>query len=145
MFSQAALAGIEFYQHRISPRKGFRCAHSVLHGGTGCSGFAKHAIREAGLWYALPAIRQRFRDCGLAYDALRQDRQDDRTKHRQRTGKRRERCVETACCGAEGCVYLPGACGTAGRAKAGAASKICDVNPCDGDMGCCGFDVCSCG
>lgn len=71
MVSKLALGAIWGYQRYISPHKGFRCAHSVLHGGTGCSGFAKHAIRDAGLWGAFPAIRQRFRDCRTASETLR--------------------------------------------------------------------------
>lgn len=73
MFSKMALGGIWAYQQYISPKKGFRCAYSVTHGGTGCSGFVKHAIRDDGLWRALPAIRQRFRDCRTAYVAMREN------------------------------------------------------------------------
>lgn len=71
MVSRLALASIYAYQQWLSPHKGFRCAHSVLHGGTGCSGFAKHAIRDHGLWAALPAIRERFRACKHAARTLR--------------------------------------------------------------------------
>jgi putative component of membrane protein insertase Oxa1/YidC/SpoIIIJ protein YidD len=70
MVSQIALGAIWGYQRWISPRKGWRCAHSVLHGGTGCSGHAKHAIRNHGFWAAIPIIRQRLRDCRAARDTL---------------------------------------------------------------------------
>lgn len=71
MVSQIALGAIWGYQRWISPRKGWRCAHSVLHGGTGCSGHAKFAIRDRGLWGAIPLIRQRLRDCKAASATLR--------------------------------------------------------------------------
>lgn len=74
MFSNVALLGIYGYQRWLSPRKGYRCAYSVRHGGTGCSGFAKHAIRDHGFVSALPMIRTRFADCkaaALAFSAER--------------------------------------------------------------------------
>ena len=71
MVSELALGAIWGYQRFLSPRKGFRCAYSVLHGGTGCSGFAKYAIRDHGFWGAIPEIRQRFRDCRDASRTLR--------------------------------------------------------------------------
>ncbi len=71
MVSQIALGAIWGYQRYVSPRKGWRCAHSVLHGGTGCSGHAKHAIRDHGFWAAIPLIRQRLRDCKDASLTLR--------------------------------------------------------------------------
>ncbi|MEJ6395466.1 membrane protein insertion efficiency factor YidD [Gymnodinialimonas sp. 2305UL16-5] len=71
MVSQLALGAIWGYQRYLSPRKGFRCAHSVLHGGTGCSGFTKHAIRDHGFWASIPLIRARFADCRDASQTLR--------------------------------------------------------------------------
>ncbi len=62
MVSKLTLVAIWGNQRHPSPYKEFWCAPSVLHGGTGCSGYAKHAIRDHGLWGANPAIRQRFHD-----------------------------------------------------------------------------------
>ncbi|SMR81458.1 Haemolytic domain-containing protein [Aliiroseovarius halocynthiae] len=70
MLSHAAIAGIAAYQRWISPYKGFRCAYAAVHGGPGCSGFAKHAIQTHGFWPALPRIQERFRDCRAAYETL---------------------------------------------------------------------------
>ncbi len=153
MLSNIALGGIWAYQRYLSPRKGYRCAYSVAHGGTGCSGYAKHAIREAGLWRAIPAIRARFRDCRLAYETLLNERTDERAKTKHQTNQRNrnrkcgKNCRDASCYGAEGCTLLPGACAGAGARSVGAAgsSKFCDINPCDGDIGCGGCDVCSCG
>ncbi|RYX82830.1 membrane protein insertion efficiency factor YidD [bacterium] len=65
------IALIGFYQRRISPRKGWRCAYSVLHGGTGCSGYAHEAIETYGWRVAIPLVRQRFRDCHSAAQTMR--------------------------------------------------------------------------
>lgn len=165
MFSKLALGGIWTYQQYISPKKGFRCAYSVAHGGTGCSGFAKHAIRDHGLWRALPAIRQRFRDCRAAYEDIRtncscntsapDDAQDDqpiseaerkellrrrKRELRKRDRRSRDRCCDTCDCFGSACAPSPlgyfGGC--FGGAARGGASKSLDLNPCDGDG--CGVD-----
>ena len=73
----AALLAIRVYQRWISPYKGFRCAHSVLHGGPGCSGYAAEAIRDRGLLGAIRPIRQRFRDCRAAFVTLMAEKSDD--------------------------------------------------------------------
>jgi putative component of membrane protein insertase Oxa1/YidC/SpoIIIJ protein YidD len=68
------LAAIGFYQRRISPRKGWRCAHAVLHQGTGCSGYVKETIKTHGWRRAIPLARQRFAACQEAGQTLRQQR-----------------------------------------------------------------------
>lgn len=68
-----ALVVIWVYQNAISPHKGYRCAYSVVHGGTGCSGYAKHAIRDRGVLKAIPVIRERLADCADAARHLRTD------------------------------------------------------------------------
>ncbi|BCM92259.1 hypothetical protein IAD21_04138 [Abditibacteriota bacterium] len=64
-----ALIGV--YQRHISPRKGWRCAYSVMHGGPGCSGFARESIEIYGWQAARPLVRQRFRDCHSAAQTMR--------------------------------------------------------------------------
>ncbi|MEM9795683.1 MAG: membrane protein insertion efficiency factor YidD [Pseudomonadota bacterium] len=144
MFASVALFGIDIYQRRISPRKGWRCAHSVLHGGTGCSGYAKHAIRDHGLWHAIPLIRTRFAECKDAYITLRSEREGHQSKRKTGRRSKTERCFDGACTGFEGCAFLPSLCTPA---RAAGKSKVCDINPCDGDLGCgpCDVDICSCG
>ncbi len=61
---------IEFYQRVISPRKGFRCAHHVLHGKQTCSNAVKDLIVEHGILAAWPKIRKRFKACRTAYQTL---------------------------------------------------------------------------
>lgn len=151
MFSKMALGAIWGYQQYISPHKGFRCAYSVRHGGTGCSGYAKHAIRDHGLWRAIPAIRRRLAECRVAYAEMRADcvcntreplDENERAELERLRKKDRRWCTKTDCC--LGC----GECGTAapcaGGGRAAAGSKACDVNPCDGDIGIGGCDCASC-
>lgn len=61
---------IEFYQRRLSPHKGYRCAHRAHHGGASCSEFAKQTILAQGLMAALPAMKVRLGECRAAYLAL---------------------------------------------------------------------------
>lgn len=65
-----ALATIRFYQRRLSPHKGFRCAHAALHGGEGCSGAVARIVQEDGLVAGRRRIAARFRDCRAAHRAL---------------------------------------------------------------------------
>ncbi len=69
--SALALLAIRGYQRWLSPLKGFRRAHSVLHCGRGCSSYAMQEIRTSGLIGALGAVRQRFRDCRAALEVLK--------------------------------------------------------------------------
>ena len=72
--TRLAAAAIRGYQRWISPYKGFRCAHRVLHQGRSCSQFALDAIQARGLLRALPAIREQFRQCRAAAVRLRHHR-----------------------------------------------------------------------
>ncbi|OAN75345.1 hypothetical protein A8B78_16400 [Jannaschia sp. EhC01] len=160
MVSQIALGAIWGYQRFVSPHKGWRCAHSVLHGGTGCSGYAKHAIRDNGLWGAIPDIRQRLRDCRTASETLRancavhanwaeEQANDSPRRGRKRRKKSKDSgwfgnacdCGEFAFCG----LALPAFC-VAGAADAqptpvdgaadGCGGLDCAMPSCDGCGGC---------
>jgi putative component of membrane protein insertase Oxa1/YidC/SpoIIIJ protein YidD len=69
---QAAASLINIYQRYISPRKGFSCAHRILHQGESCSQYTKQIILSHGPKDGLGLIRQRFRDCKAAHLTLRQ-------------------------------------------------------------------------
>ncbi|MBD8614927.1 membrane protein insertion efficiency factor YidD [Pseudomonas sp. CFBP 13719] len=77
--------GIGFYQKIISPRKGYRCAHSLEHGGPGCSGAVLQILEEHGLMRGYNLISQRFADCS-----------DSAEQRRKREEKRRKK---EKCCG----------------------------------------------
>lgn len=40
---------IAWYQVRLSPRKGYSCAHRVAHGGDSCSGAVRRCVVERGV------------------------------------------------------------------------------------------------
>lgn len=131
MASRILLRLIGVYQRRISPYKGFRCAHSVLHGGTGCSGFAKAAIRDHGLRGAIAPIRQRFRDCRVAMMTLDGQEELKRRQRKDRGGGKFCTWGDAAFCGAEGCCTLTGKAGEAKTGMCGALGSL-------GALGCCG-------
>lgn len=163
MVSKLALGAIWGYQQFLSPYKGFRCAHSVLHGGTGCSGYAKHAIRDHGLWAAVPAIRQRFRDCREASLALRANcpvhanwaemQADNDAKGSPRRGRKRRKknsgegwfgnacdCGDVAFCG----LALPAFCAAgSGQAQQATPDKLGSPVDCGGGADGCGGLDCS--
>lgn len=66
-----AAASIALYQRRLSPLKGFSCAHRVLHGGESCSQHAKGLVLDLGPLAAVVPARERLRACRVANEALR--------------------------------------------------------------------------
>ena len=133
MLSRTALGGIWIYQQFISPRKGFRCAHAVLHGDTGCSGFAKQAIREKGFWPAVPLIRARFRACKAAYLVLRDGRDHPEDSNKKKSDSCAKQARDEFC----GTVVIEGCC----SATSGIGRTV-PRSPSNCDVGC---DICSCG
>ena len=65
-----ALALIGFYQRRLSPLKGFSCAHRILHKGTSCSSHAVELIGQVGVFGAVSGMWLRFAECRAAYMTL---------------------------------------------------------------------------
>lgn len=65
---------IDFYQRRISPYKGYQCAHRIHHDGLSCSEYAKQTIVVSGIAAAFPLIRSRFIDCRHAYGVIKLQR-----------------------------------------------------------------------
>jgi len=65
---------ISFYQKRISPHKGFSCAHSGLHKGDSCSEYSKKQIHEKGVFASIKDIRLRFDECRDAANIIQQRR-----------------------------------------------------------------------
>ncbi|PZR52608.1 membrane protein insertion efficiency factor YidD [Xylanimonas oleitrophica] len=61
---------IATYQRRISPRKGWRCAHGVLHGGAGCSGAVRDLVARRGLVRSVLPAAVRFWACYQAAHVL---------------------------------------------------------------------------
>lgn len=70
--SAARLAdrAVAWYQLRLSPRKGYGCAHRVAHGGDSCSQAVRRSLLERGLLgSAFPALA-RFAACYQAVALL---------------------------------------------------------------------------
>ncbi len=134
--SRMALGAIWGYQRWLSPRKGYRCAYGALHGGTGCSGFAKAVIQREGLWRAVPLVRARFADCAAAAVTLqsRAARGDDGQED-ERRADRRACCLDMACAVPDGMSCLRG-CGD--------GAEKTDCTPGCGDASC-GCDGCNIG
>lgn len=88
-------AGIGFYQNFISPKKGFRCAHSLEHGGPGCSGAVLRILEENGLRGGYSLISQRFADCS-----------DSAQKRREREERKRQKEKKSDSCAADSCVAV---------------------------------------
>lgn len=138
---RAALGAIWVYQRFLSRRKGYRCAYSLLHGGTGCSGYVKFAIRDHGVFGAIPAIRRRFDDCRVAAAelsrrrrAVRMQQTEDESEGDQKT--RKSGCMEKVGNGLD-CISCD--CGSGVFRLFGKASKA------DADPGCdCTPDGCDC-
>ena len=86
---------IGLYQKHLSPRKGYRCAYSLEHGGTGCSGAVLHILEEKGLWRGWSLIHKRFDECGNAAE---------RRKERHKKEKKKDRdCLPQASCDGLSC------------------------------------------
>jgi putative component of membrane protein insertase Oxa1/YidC/SpoIIIJ protein YidD len=71
-----AIAAINGYQRYLSPYKGFRCAHRVLHQGESCSQYVKREVQSAGLLVALRRSRVRFAECKEASRVIQIRRRD---------------------------------------------------------------------
>ncbi|WP_240675068.1 membrane protein insertion efficiency factor YidD [Cellulomonas endophytica] len=54
------------YQRRVSPHKGWSCAHRVAHGGDSCSGAVRGFVRRRGLRGAVAPTVARFVACAAA-------------------------------------------------------------------------------
>jgi uncharacterized protein len=68
--NELAVGLVEIYQRRLSPLKGFRCAHRVLRGGRSCSEHAKQVVRRWGVWKLWPLLKRRFARCAEAKQVL---------------------------------------------------------------------------
>ncbi|MCI2238308.1 MULTISPECIES: membrane protein insertion efficiency factor YidD [Kineococcus] len=60
----------DVYQRRISPRKGYACAHRVAHGGDSCSGAVRSIVRSRGLLGGAVPSAVRFLACYQAASLL---------------------------------------------------------------------------
>lgn len=119
MLSRPFAVAITGYQRYISPYKGFCCAHRVKHGGMSCSEYAKQTLLHHGVWRAIPAVRQRFKECKVAAVALNPNSTGYcRTRGNERNGSRRKeknRVLDYCdCCSPVDLIPSEGCCPVAG-------------------------------
>lgn len=69
--SRAVDVAIQQYQQRVSPRKGWSCAHRVAHGGTSCSAEVRDIVRRRGVVRGILPTARRFAACYGAVSLLR--------------------------------------------------------------------------
>lgn len=63
---RGVMLAVRGYQRYVSPRKGYCCAHRVLHGGPSCSEYFRQAVGRHGSFRAAVLMKQRFADCRSA-------------------------------------------------------------------------------
>lgn len=98
MLRWIAIAGIKFYQHVFSPRKGFVCAHNALYQQGGCSSRVLKHIKDKPLtqWYS--SYKSEVDACKVAYAQIQKRRKEKDKNKRKWCGD----ATETGCdCGLE--------------------------------------------
>lgn len=65
---------ISLYQKFLSPLKGFRCAHGVVHGHS-CSEIIKAEVLSEGALQFVPIMKKQFAACREAYDHIQKKRE----------------------------------------------------------------------
>jgi putative component of membrane protein insertase Oxa1/YidC/SpoIIIJ protein YidD len=89
--------GISLYQKHLSPKKGYRCSHSLEHGGPGCSAAILEILESQGFLKGMSAIKLRFASC--------RDAAQERKNRKEREKKERKNGGDSAsggCCITEG-------------------------------------------
>lgn len=79
--------GIGLYQKHLSPRKGYRCAHSLEHGGSGCSGAVLEILEAKGFLRGFGDIRARFVACQDAAEKRQRRREEDQARRQREKDK----------------------------------------------------------
>ena len=74
--TKLALGVLNFYQHRISPHKGYSCAFRVWHEDISCSEYAKLVISQQGVTAVLPKLYRRLCDCRKAFSVMQESGQE---------------------------------------------------------------------
>ncbi len=66
-----AVSSIDVYKTYISPRKGFSCAHRMLHGDESCSDYVRRMFSSENFMAAVQLSRGRFQNCAAASKSLK--------------------------------------------------------------------------
>lgn len=140
--SRLAVQAILLYQRYLSPIKGFKCAHRVLHGGDSCSEHGRKLIEAQGVWLGVRLLRRRLLQCRTACQILTDRREsrwmaleiddvidDSQSKDRVRPRNETKAFFDPACCNALN------ACDFVSAIPTQAAGDACVGLSCDGAAG----------
>ncbi|MBE9029432.1 membrane protein insertion efficiency factor YidD [filamentous cyanobacterium LEGE 11480] len=87
-FDRSADFAVRKYQKHLSPRKGFSCAYTKLHGGPSCSAYFRELLSTKGFTQAIQPFQQRLQECHQANLTIRASRiQTIRTNRIQANGE----------------------------------------------------------
>jgi putative component of membrane protein insertase Oxa1/YidC/SpoIIIJ protein YidD len=141
MLRWLAIGMIRVYQRWISPYKGFRCAHRVVHGGASCSEFAVQAIQSHGAFGFWPDFRTRLTACNAAAISYREmyfsaPTEGDVGSEPPEKGRRRTKSKASDCagdCAVSACLFMPTPDGGGEYApvEASVDASGCDGGGCD--------------
>jgi putative component of membrane protein insertase Oxa1/YidC/SpoIIIJ protein YidD len=93
MFRFIAVSGIRFYQKHLSSRKGYKCAHGVLHQNGTCSSIILNIVKENSITKWKSKISEQFSSCKQAKFTIDKEREEKKKKEKSRF------CDTPASCG----------------------------------------------
>jgi uncharacterized protein len=79
------IAGIQVYQHYISPLKTYRCAHAYLHGGLSCSAWGVNMVKRRGWRAFMRLLKLRLQRCEMAQAQTQKQNDEELDKAMQKT------------------------------------------------------------
>lgn len=125
---------IGLYQKHLSPRKGFRCAHSLEHGGPGCSGAVLQILETHGLFGGFRQIGERFISCEESSQQRKEREKKEKQQKNQPSGGGGGELNNSACgfealdtaldCGTTDCTPDCGDCGSLSTRLPGASACL---------------------
>ena len=102
MISQASIYGIDFYQKKMSPHKGYCCAYRYYTGKNSCSEFTKKSILKFGLLKSIPYFFEHLKKCKKVYELNRNNTNDKTPIETSKKNKKVDGCNEA--CGILACL-----------------------------------------
>ncbi|MBP9757471.1 MAG: membrane protein insertion efficiency factor YidD [Candidatus Pacebacteria bacterium] len=134
--SSVALLAIHGYRKWISPYKGFRCAHHVLHERGSCSTFGLEVFGNNTPLKAFRLLRGRFIECRDAYETLRHESADEREERKRKKSEASKEKYNDYCMPVETCPPMD--CAAIDLTP---DTKACDAVSCE--VGTCDIGSCS--
>ena len=134
---EIGLLAIGFYQQYISPRKGYRCAKGVLHGGETCSASVKRVMKDEGFVSGIKEYFNTTKECKHAYEQI----EKDRLKQKKVSGCSSANSAKATAAG----VAEENVCGCGELGIDSCEGGSCDAASCDAggcDIGSCDVGAC---